>query len=102
MTTSSTAPASVAAGGSRASHGAPPPGLVLVSEPDELGVERAHPQLAFGVRLVELAEPNRHVAADDDRPPAVSTTTTWCPSVCPGAGNRRIPGSTSATPSCST
>jgi hypothetical protein len=27
------------------------------------------PQLAFGVRLVELAEPNRHVAADDDRTP---------------------------------
>jgi hypothetical protein len=38
-----------------------------VREPDELGIERAHPQLAFGVRLVELAEPNRHVAADDDR-----------------------------------
>ena len=36
----------------------------------QLGVERAHPQLAFGVRLVELAEPNRHVAADDDRTPA--------------------------------
>jgi hypothetical protein len=30
---------------------------VLVREPDQLGVERAHPQLAFGVRLVELAEP---------------------------------------------
>src|SRR5215213_1496334 len=28
------------------------------------------PRLAFGVRLVELAEPNRHVAADDDRTPA--------------------------------
>src|SRR4029077_11369883 len=25
--------------------------------------------LAFGVRLVEFAEPNRHVAADDDRTP---------------------------------
>src|SRR5574337_755661 len=37
------------------------PRLVLVREPDQLGVERAHPQLAFGVRLVELAEPNRHV-----------------------------------------
>jgi len=46
------------------------PWLVLVREPDQLGVERAHPQLAFGVRLVELAEPNRHVAADDDRTPA--------------------------------
>ena len=43
---------------------------MLVREPDQLGVERTHPQLAFGVRLVELAEPNRHVAADDDRTPA--------------------------------
>jgi hypothetical protein len=43
---------------------------VLVREPDQLGVERAHPQLAFGVLLVELAEPDRHVAADDDRTPA--------------------------------
>src|SRR5215217_3274714 len=40
----------------RALHGARPPGLVLVCEPDELGLERTHPQLAFGVRLVELAE----------------------------------------------
>ena len=54
----------------RALHGAGPPRLVLVREPDQLGVERAHTQLAFGVRLVELAEPNRHVAADDDRTPA--------------------------------
>src|SRR5512134_3737127 len=46
------------------------PRLVRVREPDQLGVEREHPQLAFGVRLVELAEPNRHVAADDDRTPA--------------------------------
>src|SRR5215468_120669 len=51
-------------------HGARPPGLLLVREPDELGVERAHLQLAFGVRLVELAGPNRHVAAEDDRTPA--------------------------------
>jgi hypothetical protein len=29
---------------------------VLVREPDQLRVERAHPQLAFGVRLVELAQ----------------------------------------------
>src|SRR5438445_1440335 len=29
----------------RALHGARPPGLVLVREPDELGLERAHPQL---------------------------------------------------------
>src|SRR5258706_14240901 len=46
------------------------PRLVHVREPDQLGVERAHSQLAFGVRLVELAEPNRHVAADDNRTPA--------------------------------
>jgi len=46
------------------------PRLVLVREPDQLGVERAHPQLAFGVWLVELTEPNRHVAADDDWTPA--------------------------------
>src|SRR6185295_72251 len=51
-------------------HGARPPGLVFVREPDELGLEGEHPQLAFGARLVELAEPNRHVAADDDRTPA--------------------------------
>jgi hypothetical protein len=43
---------------------------MLVREPDQLRVERAHPQLAFGVRLIELAEPNRHVAAHDDRTPA--------------------------------
>ena len=47
--------------------GAGSPRLVLVREPDQLGVECAHPQLAFGVRLVELAEPDGHVAADDDR-----------------------------------
>ena len=40
---------------------------MLVGEPDELGLERAHPQLALGARLVELAEANGHVAADDDR-----------------------------------
>src|SRR5262245_28443521 len=51
-------------------HGARPPRLVLVREPDQLGLERASPQLALGARLVELAEPNRHVAADDDRTPA--------------------------------
>src|ERR1043166_2951669 len=50
--------------------GAGSPRLVLVREPDQLGLERAHPQLSFGVRLVELAEPNRHVAADDNRTPA--------------------------------
>jgi hypothetical protein len=41
-----------------------------VREPDQLGVERAHPQLAFGVRPVELAKPNGHVAANDDQVPA--------------------------------
>src|SRR5207249_11809441 len=35
-------------------------------------------------------------------PASVSTTTTWCPSVCPGAGSRRIPGSSSTSPTCST
>ncbi len=42
------------------------PRLVLVREPDQLGVERADQQLAFGVRLIEFAEPHRHVAADDE------------------------------------
>ena len=46
------------------------PRLVRVREPDQLGVERAHSPLAFGARLVELAEPDRHVADDDDRTPA--------------------------------
>src|SRR5436190_15439843 len=50
--------------------GAGSPRLVFVREPDQLGVERAHPQLAFGAWLIELTEPNRHVAADDDRPAA--------------------------------
>ena len=36
----------------------------------QLGVERKDPLPAFGGRLVELAEPHRHVAADDDRAPA--------------------------------
>ena len=43
------------------------PRLVCVREPDQLGVEREHSQLAFGVRLIKFAEPNRHIAADDDR-----------------------------------
>ena len=54
----------------RALTGPRPPGLVLVREPDELGLERAHPQLALAARLVELAQANGHVAADDDRTPA--------------------------------
>jgi hypothetical protein len=79
----------------RALHGARPPGFVLVREPDELGLERAHPQPALGARLVELAEANGHVAADDDR----TTTTTCMPRVWPGAGTRRSPGSSSSSPS---
>ena len=43
-----------------------PPRLVLVGEPDLLRVERADQPLAFGPRLVELGEEDRHVAADDD------------------------------------
>src|SRR5204863_4942228 len=54
----------------RALRGARPPGLMLVGEPDELGLESAHPQLALRARLVELAEADGHVAADDDRTPA--------------------------------
>src|ERR1700690_2912365 len=48
-------------------YGAGSPRLVLVREPDQLRVERADELLAFGVRLIELAEPNRHVAGNDDR-----------------------------------
>src|SRR5712671_1132055 len=51
-------------------HAARPPGLMLVREPDELGLESAHPQLALRERLVELAEADGHVTADDDRTPA--------------------------------
>ena len=47
------------------------PRLIHVREPDQLGVERAHPQLAFSARLIELAEPNRHVTADNRLPGAV-------------------------------
>jgi hypothetical protein len=43
---------------------------VLVREPDQLGIERADQLLAFGLRLVELAERHRHVSADHDRAPA--------------------------------
>jgi hypothetical protein len=43
---------------------------VLVREPDQLWVQREHPQLAFALRRFELPEPDRHVAADDDRAPA--------------------------------
>jgi hypothetical protein len=37
-----------------------PPPFVLVREPDQLGVDRAHPQLAFGVRVIQFAEPHCH------------------------------------------
>ncbi len=47
-----------------------PPRLVLVREPHQLRIERAHQPLAFGAWLVELAEEDRHVASDDDRTPA--------------------------------
>jgi hypothetical protein len=47
------------------------PRFLHVREPDQLWVKRAHPQLPFRLRLVELAEPNRHVAADDHRTPAI-------------------------------
>ena len=39
---------------------------MLVREPDEVRVERAHAQLAFRARFVQLGEAHRHVAADDD------------------------------------
>ena len=54
------------------------------------------------LRLVELAEPHRHVAADDDRTPAVSTTTTCMPREWPGAGTSRSPESSSSSPSTGT
>jgi hypothetical protein len=47
-----------------------------MGEPDQLGVERTHAQLALGARLVELAEANRHVAADDDRRSSVMPVST--------------------------
>jgi hypothetical protein len=51
-------------------HATRPPGLKLMREPDELGLERAHAQLALGMRVVELGEANSHVPADDDGTPA--------------------------------
>jgi hypothetical protein len=38
---------------------------VRVFQPHRLGIERPHQQLAFGVRIVELAGPDRHVAGYD-------------------------------------
>src|SRR5262249_59181807 len=45
-------------------------GCVLAGGPTYPGAERADPRLAVGVRSAEVAEPTRHVAADDDRAPA--------------------------------
>src|ERR1700752_1387476 len=45
------------------------PRLVHVCEPDQLGVECAYPQLAFGVRLVQLPQPNPPVAPEPERAP---------------------------------
>jgi hypothetical protein len=70
---------------------------VRVREPDQLGVERAHAQLAFGVRLVELAKPNRHVAAND-RAPASLDDDDLDAACVPGAGTSRSPGSSSSSP----
>src|SRR4051812_24213086 len=54
----------------KASHGTRPPRLALVGEPDELGLESAHRQLALRAGLIELAEADGHVTADDDGRPA--------------------------------
>ena len=86
----------------RVSHGAGAPRLVLVREPDQLGLEREHPKLAFGLRLVELAEPDGHVAADDHRTPAGLDDDHLQAAVWPGAGTSRSPGSSSSTPSTGT
>jgi hypothetical protein len=74
---------------------------VLVREPDQLEVERAHPRLAFGVRLVELAEPNRHVTADDDRTPA-SLDDDHLHAACVTRRREPSPGSSSSSPSTGT
>jgi hypothetical protein len=42
------------------------PRVVLVCRPDQFEVERSQPDWAFGAWFVELAEPDCHVAADDD------------------------------------
>ena len=40
---------------------------MFVREPYQLWVECEHPQLTFGMRLIELTEPNSNITADDDR-----------------------------------
>jgi hypothetical protein len=82
--------------------GAGSPRLVLVREPDRLRVERTHSHLAFGVRLVEHAKPNRHVAANDDRAPASLDDDDLHARVWPGAGTSRSPGSSACSPSTGT
>lgn len=74
-----------------------------MGEPDHLGVEGPHQQLAFGVRLVELAEPHRHVAADDHwRAATLDDDQLTAACVWPGAGASRSPGSSSYSPSTGT
>ena len=85
-----------------ASDGSGPPWLVRVREPDELRVERTYQQLALGVRIVELAEPHRHVPADDDRTPAGLDDDHLRAGCGPGAGTSRTPGSSSSSPSTGT
>lgn len=46
------------------------PRLAHVREPDHLRVERADSPLSFGARLVQLTEPHRCIATDDDWSPA--------------------------------
>ena len=75
---------------------------MLVREPDQLGLERAHPQLAFGVRLVELAEPNRHVARDDDRTPASLDDDHLYAACVARRRDEPEPGSSSSSPSTGT
>jgi hypothetical protein len=47
-------------------RGAGSPWLVLVREPDLLGIERADSPLSFVARLVQFTGPHRCIATDDD------------------------------------
>jgi hypothetical protein len=49
-----------------------PPRFVRVGEPDQFGIEGVNAPQAPGVGLLELAEPHRHIATDDDRAPTVA------------------------------
>ena len=75
---------------------------MLVCEPDQFGIEGANEQLAFGLRVVQLAEPDRRVAADHDPTPAGIDDDHLCAGVWPGAGRSRTPGSNSSSPSTGT